>query len=155
VLCLRGLFGRGALAQLASRSLPGPGARIDLAYHAQPFLGLGEGGEVTHVQPEALAALLEAAAHEEIEALELGQLRLRERHGRRGGTQVEHEWPRTAGWCARIHCVGTARARSEIGRCCHNFPEPNTSYATVLLRGVVNGGIASLASGAIVAAPPS
>lgn len=55
-----------ALAQLAARCLTGPCTRVDLAHDAQPFLGLGERGEVAHVQPEALATFLEAPAYEEM-----------------------------------------------------------------------------------------
>ena len=81
---LSGGRGRGPLAELAPRGLAGPCAGVDLAHHAQPFLGLGESREIAHVKPEALAAFLEAAADEECEALELGQIGLRERHRRRG-----------------------------------------------------------------------
>ena len=77
----RGLCGAGA--QLLARRFAGPGARIDVTNHAEPFLGFGLGGEKTHVQPEALTTLFEATAHEESKALELGQVRLRERHRRR------------------------------------------------------------------------
>ncbi|HEV2229902.1 MAG TPA: hypothetical protein VGR86_13200 [Steroidobacteraceae bacterium] len=73
---------RGALAELAAGCFAGPCAGIDLAHDVQPLLGFGERREVTHVKTKALAALLEAAAHEKVEALELGQLRLRQSHGR-------------------------------------------------------------------------
>ena len=74
---------RGSLAQLAARGLARPGARVDLAHDAQPLLGLGQRGEIAHVQTKALPALLEAPADEKREALELRQIGLRERHRRR------------------------------------------------------------------------
>src|SRR2546423_498130 len=73
----------GGAADLA-RGLAGPGARVDLAHDAQPLLGLCQRGEIAHVQTKALPPFLEAPADEEREALELRQIRLRERHRRRG-----------------------------------------------------------------------
>jgi hypothetical protein len=72
----------GALTELAPRGFAGPCARVDLANHIQPFLGFGEGGEVTHVQSKALATFLEAAADKEGKAPQLRQIGLRQRHGR-------------------------------------------------------------------------
>ena len=80
---LSGGRSRGSLAQLAARGLSGPGARVDLAHDAQPLLGLGQRGEIAHVQTKALPPFLEAPADEEREALELRQIRLRQRHRRR------------------------------------------------------------------------
>jgi hypothetical protein len=78
-------------AQLLAWRFAGPRTGINVSHHAQPFLGFRLAGEETHVQAEALAALLETAAHEEGEALELGQLRLRERHRRCRRAQIEDE----------------------------------------------------------------
>ena len=81
-----GLIGgrrRGSLTELAARGFAGPGTRVNLAHDAQPLLGLGQRGEVTHVQTKALPAFLEAPADEEREAFELRQIRLRKRHRRR------------------------------------------------------------------------
>ena len=160
VLRLRGRSGRGALAQLAPRGLTCPGAGVDLAHHAQPLLGLGQRGEVAHVQTKALAPFLEAPADEEGETLELRQIRLRERHGRRRRAQVEHERPRACGRRGRIPGFrARASVGSEVGCCCHNFPgheitrrpRPRRIGAEFLQR----GRRCSLAAGAIVAAPPS
>jgi hypothetical protein len=74
----------GAFTQLTTGRFTRPGARVDLAHDAQPFFGLGERRKVTHVQPKAFAAFLETPAHEKSETSELGQVGLRERHGRRG-----------------------------------------------------------------------
>jgi hypothetical protein len=121
---LRGSRSGCALAQLAPRCLTGPGARIDLAHQRQPFLRLGLRGEVAHVQAKALAAFLEAAADEELETLQLGELDLRQRHGRGGGTQIQYE--RTAGWRRRVPgCHARASVGSDVGYCCHNFPDQN------------------------------
>ncbi|HLJ21684.1 MAG TPA: hypothetical protein VKU84_15870, partial [Stellaceae bacterium] len=65
MLCGGRRCGSGTFTNLPPGRLAGPRARIDLAHQAQPFLGFGERGEITHVQPEALAALLEAPADEE------------------------------------------------------------------------------------------
>jgi hypothetical protein len=73
----------GSSAQLLARRFAGPGTRINLANDIQPFFGFGECREVTHVEAEPLAALLETAADEEGEALQLGQIGLRQRHRRR------------------------------------------------------------------------
>jgi hypothetical protein len=83
MLCLRSCSGCSALTQLAPGSFAGPCARVDVAHQAQPLFGLGERREVTHVEAKTLAAFLEAPADEKSEAPELGQVGLRERHGRR------------------------------------------------------------------------
>jgi hypothetical protein len=88
-LCSGGCY--RALTQLLTRSFTGPCARIDIAYRPQPFFGFGQTREVTHVESESLATFLEAATDEKAEAFELGLLRFRERHRRRGGAQVEYE----------------------------------------------------------------
>jgi hypothetical protein len=82
VLCLRCVGGGGTLTELAPRGLTRPCAGIDLANQIEPLLGFGERGEVTHVQAKALAAFFEAAADEEGKAPQLGQIGLRQRHGR-------------------------------------------------------------------------
>jgi hypothetical protein len=82
-LCGRGLS--RARPQFLSGRLARPRAGVDLAHHAQPLLGFRLAGEEPHVQTEALASLLEAAADKEGEPLELGQIRLRKRHRRRRG----------------------------------------------------------------------
>ena len=69
-------------AQLFARRLTRPGARINLAHDIQPLFGFGECREVTHVEPEPLAAFLEAAADEEGKALQLSQIGLCKRHRR-------------------------------------------------------------------------
>jgi hypothetical protein len=83
MLSLRCRRGDGALAELLARRLTSPGTRINITYCTQPLLRLSERGEVPHVQPEPLAPFLEATAHEETEALELGLLGIRQRHRRR------------------------------------------------------------------------
>jgi hypothetical protein len=70
-------------AQFLSRRLASPGTRIDLTHHVQPFFGFAQRREVTHVEPETLAALFEPTTHEKREPLELRQIRLCERHRRR------------------------------------------------------------------------
>jgi hypothetical protein len=84
VLCLGSNGGGGALAKLAAGRFAGPCAGIDFTHDVQPFLGFGERCEITHVETKALATFLEAAAYGKVEALELGQLRLRQsqRRGR-------------------------------------------------------------------------
>jgi hypothetical protein len=82
VLRLGGGGRGGAFTELAAGGFAGPRPGIDLAHDAQPLLGLGQRREVTHVEAEALAPFLEAAAHEEVETLELGQLSLRQRQRR-------------------------------------------------------------------------
>jgi hypothetical protein len=74
--------GSRASPQLFARCLPRPGARINLAHDIQPLFGFGERREVTHVEPEALAAFLEATADEEGKALQLSQIGLCKRHRR-------------------------------------------------------------------------
>jgi hypothetical protein len=83
--------------QLLARCLAGPCAGIDIPHRAQPFLGLGLAREESHVKTEALASFLETAADEEREALELGQIGLRQRHRSRRGAQIEHERPCLSG----------------------------------------------------------
>jgi len=58
--------------QLFARRFARPGARINLPYYIQPLFGLSECREITHVETETLASLLEAAAHEEGKAFQLG-----------------------------------------------------------------------------------
>jgi hypothetical protein len=94
MLRLRGRSRRRALTQLAAGGLSRPGTWIDLAHHAEPFLGLGERRKVAHVQTKALAPFLETATHEEMKTPQLGQVGLRERHRRRRGAQVEYKRPR-------------------------------------------------------------
>jgi hypothetical protein len=79
-LC-RGSSGRAG-AQLFARRFTGPGARINFAHDIQPLFRFGECREVTHVEPEPLAAFLETAAHKEGKTLQLGEVGLRQRHRR-------------------------------------------------------------------------
>ena len=66
--CFRGSGGR-ASPQLFARCFTRPGAWINLAHHVQPLFGFGECREITHVEPESLAAFLEAATDKECKAL--------------------------------------------------------------------------------------
>jgi hypothetical protein len=79
-LCRGG--GGCASAQLLARRFARPGARVNLAHDIQPLFGFGERREIAHVEPEPLAAFLEAAADEEGKAFQLGQIGLRQRHRR-------------------------------------------------------------------------
>jgi hypothetical protein len=79
-LC-RGGGGRASAQFLAGR-FARPGTRVNLAHDIQPLFGFGEGGEITHVEPEPLAAFLETATHKEGETLQFGEVRLRQRHRR-------------------------------------------------------------------------
>ena len=123
-LC-RGSLGRTG-AQLLARSLARPRTGIDFAHHSQPFLGLRLAGEESHVETEALAPLLETAADEEGEAFELGQIGLRERHGRRRGTQIEHERACLCG--RRRRMVRVRLSRRQICRWCHRFPGQSVDH---------------------------
>jgi hypothetical protein len=100
----RGSF-RRAGTQLLARRLASPRARIDFPHHVQPFLGLRLGLEESHVEAETLAPLLETAAHEKGEALELGKIGLRERHRRGRRAQIEHERPCLCGRRRRMVCI--------------------------------------------------
>jgi hypothetical protein len=116
----RGRGGR-ALAQLAAGRFARPGAGVDLAHDAEPLLGLGQRRKIAHVQPEAFAAFLETAAHEEIEALQVRELGLSQRHRRGGRAQIEDV--RTRGGARRRRL-----ARADGGQFllwCHNFPDTN------------------------------
>jgi hypothetical protein len=77
----RGSSGR-ASAQLFAWCFTRPGARINLSHDIQPLFGFGEGREITHVEPEPLAALLETSADKEGKALQLSQIGLCKRHRR-------------------------------------------------------------------------
>ena len=84
-LSVCGLLGRcssGTRTEFLTRRLAGPGTRIDIANDTQPLFGFGQCREVTHVQTEALAALFEAAAHEEGKALQLFLVGLSQCHRR-------------------------------------------------------------------------
>jgi hypothetical protein len=149
----------GSLAQLLPGSFTGPCARIDIAHRAQPFFGFGERREVAHVESESLAAFLEAAAYEKAESFELGLLRLRERHGRRGGAQVEYEWTRIRPGRSSLfnNIVACCAARCRLRRWCHRiFPGPMRKPATVGRNKFLTGkGVRASAPSATVAAPPS
>jgi len=133
VLRLRGSGRRGAFAQLATGRLAGPGTRIDLAHDTEPFLGFRECREISHVQAKTFATFLEAPAHEEREALELGQIGLRERHRRGRRTQIQDEGSGVCDRCDRVPCAELCESIScEVGRCCHNFPEKKPCAAAVL-----------------------
>jgi hypothetical protein len=73
--CFRG-SGSRASPQLFARCFTRPGARINFAHHIQPLFGFGECREITHVEPESLAAFLEAATDKECKALQLSQIGL-------------------------------------------------------------------------------
>ena len=79
-LCRGG--GGGASPELLTGRFPRPGPGIYLAHDFQPLFGLRERREIAHVKPEPLAALLEAAADEKGEALQLRQIGLRKSHRR-------------------------------------------------------------------------
>jgi hypothetical protein len=79
-LCRSG--GGRASAQLLAGRFACPGTRVNLAHDIQPLLRFGEGGEITHVEPEPLAAFLEAAADKEGEPFQLRQIGLCQRHWR-------------------------------------------------------------------------
>jgi hypothetical protein len=133
MLGLRRGGGYGTLAQLLPRSFTSPCTRIDIAYRAQPFFGFGQRREITHVKSESLTAFLKTPADEKTEAFELRLFRFRERHGRRGGTQVEYVWTRIrrgrSGLFNRIMACCPARCR--LRRWCHRiFPGPMRKAAT-------------------------
>ena len=79
-LCRSG--GGGARAQLLARRFACPSTRVNLAHDIQPLFGFGDGGEIAHVEPEPLAAFLEAAADKEGEPFQLRQIGLCQRHWR-------------------------------------------------------------------------
>lgn len=117
VLRLRGGCSRSTSAQLFPRRLASPGSRIDLPNHTQPLLGFGKRGEVTHVQPEALAPFFEATTHKKGEAFQLGQVDLRERHRRRRRAEIQNERARLGFRRRRFPGFGTPRcAGSQIWR---------------------------------------
>jgi hypothetical protein len=130
-LCRRG--GDRTLAQFLAGCFAGPGAGINVPHGAEPLFGLGQCREVTHVEAESFAAFLEAAADEKAEAFELRLFRLRERHGRRGGTQVEYERAGIRLWLALFNGIGACcGARCRVRRWCHRiFPGPMHEPATV------------------------
>jgi hypothetical protein len=80
LLCCSGSSTR---TEFLARRFAGPRTWINVANDAQPLLSLGECREVTHVQTETLAALLEPTAHEEGKTLQLFLVRLGECHRRR------------------------------------------------------------------------
>jgi len=123
----RGL--RRASAQLLARCLARPRAGIDIPHHAQPLLGFGLAREESHVKTETLASLLEPAADEEREALELGQIDLRERHRSRRGAQIEHERPCLSG--RRCHLFRAHLGGRQICRWCHKFPGQSNSHGAI------------------------
>jgi hypothetical protein len=114
MLSLRGSCRRGASTQLLARRFTGPGTGIDVTNHTEPLFGFRLCGEVAHVQTEALAAFLEAAADEERETLELGQINLRQGHWRGGRAQVQDERARVG--FRRRRLSSNRRARGHIGR---------------------------------------
>jgi hypothetical protein len=141
-----------ASAQLLARRLAGPRAGVDVAHHAQPLLGFRLAREESHVKTEALASLLETAADEEGEALELGQIGLRESHRGGRGAQIEHERPCLSGgrcWIVRAHLGGRW-----ICRWCHKFPGQSNSHGqSDTARNTEGNAIGRVR--ATVAAPPS
>ena len=123
-LCRGGL--RRASAEFLAGRLTRPRAGIDLPHQTQPFLGFRLAGEESHVQTETLATLLEAAAHEERKALELGQIRLRERHRRRRRAQIEDV--RSCLCSRRRRMVRVHLSGRQICRWCHKFPGQSNSH---------------------------
>ena len=144
---------RCAGAQLLARGLAGPGTRVDIAHHAQPFLGFRLGGKEPHVQAEALATLFEATAHEKGEALELGELRLCERHRRRRRAQIEHERSCLRSRPCRMVCVRLGGR--QICRWYHKFPGTVREPQTIGVARSAEGECERSHRCAIVAAPPS
>ena len=129
-LSVLGLCGGGRSspsAELFTRRFAGPCARINIANDTQPLFGFRECREITHVQTETLAALLEAATHEERKTLQLFLVRLGKRHRRCRRAQIQNERSRVGSRrCRRITSVRTPDgARRQIWRrWCHNFPGP-------------------------------
>jgi hypothetical protein len=110
--------GRGTSAQLLARCFSGPGARINVTHDSEPLFGFRERAEVTHVQAEALAIVFATPADEKAEALHLRRIRMRQRHRRRRGAQVDDKRTDTRGivrdpgfrmWCVtgRHTCLWT------------------------------------------------
>ncbi|MDB6091049.1 MAG: hypothetical protein JWN85_3833 [Gammaproteobacteria bacterium] len=89
-------------AQLFARGLARPGAWIDFPHDVQPFFSFGERREISHVEAKALTTFFEPATHEKSEPLELGQIRLCERHRCRRRTQIENERARIRGGRRRV-----------------------------------------------------
>ena len=131
MLGLESRFRDGALAQLLARRLACPGTRIDVADDVQPLLSFFERCEVTHVETETLTALFAPSADEEREPLQLGNLRLLQRHrrGRRAQIEYERSGLRSARGCPstgrRRPCITGSGAcdgtRSQFWRWCHKF----------------------------------
>jgi hypothetical protein len=131
MLGLGGGGGGRASAQLLAGRLTGPRARIDLTNDTQPFFSFGERREVPHVQSEALAALLEAAADEKREAFELGQIGLGQRHRSGGRAQIQYERARVRGCRRWVPGLGACNsARCQLWRWwCHMFPRTDPSFS--------------------------
>jgi hypothetical protein len=117
VLGLRSGRGCCARTQLFARRLASPRSGINLADHAQPLLGFAEGSEITHVEPEALAPLFEAATYKERKALQLGHVDLSEGHRSGRRAQIQNERARLGFRRRRFPGLGAPRcARSHIWR---------------------------------------
>jgi len=126
VLGLSCCRGDRPLPQFFARSLSSPGARINVAYRAQPLLSFRECREITHVQAEPLASLLETATDEKAEALEFGLFRIRQGHWRRRRAQIEHERTRRALRFGLFSGIAPFGARCRLRRWCHRNLLPRT-----------------------------
>jgi hypothetical protein len=118
---MNGLLGRGGSGtrtELFARRLAGPCTRINIANDTQPLFGLAECREVTHVETETLAALLEAATHEEGKPFQFFFVRLGECHRRRRRAQIQNERSRLSSrGCRRVPSVRAPHgARRQIWR---------------------------------------
>ncbi len=103
--------------QLLAGRFSGPCPRVDVTNHTEPLFGFGECGEVAHVEPETLATFLEAATHEEGEALQFRQVDLGKRHWRGRRAEIQDERARFGLRCRRLPSFrAPRRARGHIWR---------------------------------------
>ena len=118
MLGLRGSGRSSPSAELFTWRFAGPRTRINITNDTQPFFGFRECREVTHVQTETLAALLEATTHEEGKTLQLFFVRLGKRHRRCRRAQIQNERSRVSSRrCRRVTSVRTPDgARRQIWR---------------------------------------
>jgi len=130
--------GSRLLAQAFARGLSRPGAGINITDYAEPLFGLVERVEVAHVQPEALAPILESAADKERKTPQLRRLWLGQGHRRVRRAQIDHERTRrTLGVGCRVGATSTAGGRL-CERYCHSIPRKRSiGDFRVRLRGAV------------------